>query len=183
MPTLKLTILPAHLVKPSRDFNGPPSLLKDPRGWLTGIRGSGKLLDQITQRFGFDQEQDGAGQEYYVLNGISSHRLISPLVLEQDMDTRQFSVSKDRSRSLSLILTPAERKVWDALPPPFKYASDVKKYDGSGHRMFKKAQEHGLITEVELVYGKRPWRAEKKERNLVPVVLTRKQRTYNWYHK
>ena len=146
---LKLTMLPAHLVKPSRDGDGPPSLLNDPRGWLSGIRGSGKLLDHITQRFGFDQEQDGAGQEYYVLNGISSHRLISPLVLEQDVDTRQFSVSKERSRNLSLILTPAERKVWDALPMPFKYASDVKKYKGTGQRMFKKAQEHGLITEVE----------------------------------
>ena len=146
---LKLTMLPAHLVKPSRDGDGPPSLLNDPRGWLTGIRGSGKLLDHITQRFGFDQEQDGTGQEYYVLNGISSHRLISPLVLEQDVDTRQFSVSKERSRNLSLILTPAERKVWDSLPMPFKYASDVKKYKGTGQRMFKKAQEHGLITEVE----------------------------------
>ena len=64
-------------------------------------------------------------------------------------DTRQFSVSKERSRNLSLILTPAERKVWDSLPMPFKYASDVKKYKGTGQRMFKKAQEHGLITEVE----------------------------------
>ena len=45
------------------------------------IRGSGKLPDHITQRFGFDQEQDDSGQEYYVLNGISSHKLISPLLL------------------------------------------------------------------------------------------------------
>ena len=149
-PILKLVILPAHLVKPARGkaHPPPPSLLKDPRGWLAGIRGSGKLLDHITQRFGFDQERDKSGREYFVLNGISSHRLVSPLVLEQDTDTRQFSVSKDRSRSLSLILTLAERTVWDALPPRFKYA-DVKKYGGSGYRMFKKAQEHGLITEVE----------------------------------
>jgi len=148
-PTLKLPIMPAHLVKPSRGKDAPPSLLQDPRGWLAGIRGSGKLLDHITQRFGFDREQNESGQEYYVLNGISSHRLVSPLVLEQDMETRQFHVNTDRNMNRSLIFAPAERGVWDALPQRFKYV-EVKKYKGTGYRMFKKAQEHGLIKEIEL---------------------------------
>jgi AAA domain len=147
-PTLRLPILPAHLVKPSRGKEVPPSLLKDPRGWLAGIRGSGKLLDHITQRFGFDEEKDGDGNEYHVLNGISSHRRVSPLVLEQDMETRQFHVSTDRSMNRSVIFTPAERSVWDGLSPRFKYG-EVKKHGGSGYRMFEKAKEHGLIIEIE----------------------------------
>ena len=145
-PTLKLPILPAHLVKPSRE-NALPSLLKEPRGWLAGIRGSGKLLDHITQRFGFDLEHESE-REYYVLNGISSHKLISPLVLEQDLETRQFRVSTDQEMNRSVIFTPAEQKVWDALLKRFRYA-DIKKHGGSSYRMFKKAQEHRLITEVE----------------------------------
>jgi hypothetical protein len=139
--------MPAHLIKPSRE-NGPPSLLKDPRGWLAGIRGSGKLLDHITQRFGFDQEKDEFGQEYHVLNGISSHKRVSPLVLEQDMETRQFHISTDTTMNLSVVFSAAERRVWDALTPQFKYA-EVKTHGGSGHRMFDKAKEHGLIVEVQ----------------------------------
>jgi hypothetical protein len=49
--------------------------------------------------------------------------------------------------NLSLVFTQAERGVWDALPQRFKYV-EVKKYKGSGYRMFKKAQEHGLIKEI-----------------------------------
>jgi hypothetical protein len=146
-PTLRLPILPCHLVKPSRDGN-QPSLFNEPRAWLAGVRGSGKLLDHITQRFGFDQERHESGNEYYVLNGISSHRLVSPLVLEQDMETRQFQVSTDRTMNLSVIFTPAERRVWQALQQEFKYAADVKSWKGSGYRMFLKAKEHGLIIET-----------------------------------
>lgn len=148
-PTLMLPFLPCHLVKPSRE-GGPPSLLNDPRAWLAGIRGSGKLLDHITQRFGFDQEQHESGSEYFVLNGISSHKLVSPLMLEQDFETRQFHVSTDPAMNLSVVLTRAQRRVWDALPPEFKYADVRKLAGGSGYRMFLRAKEHGLIVETEL---------------------------------
>jgi len=140
-------IFPTHVVKPNSDF--APDLLRDPRQWLGSVRGSGKLLDHFTIRLGFDTARDT--DDWYVLNGISSHSRISPICLEriehEDDGPPLFRLHTDKEIRLRGILTETERLVWQELPDKFSWSTieGLGSKRASGHRALAKAKANGLV--------------------------------------
>jgi hypothetical protein len=143
-PKLKLPIFLHHTNKPSPDA---PKILKDVRMWLATVRGSGKLLDHITCRFGFARETSEDGDEYFVLNGISSNSSVTPILLQKDEETLQFSVHGDQQLKISNVFAKAELRVWERMGKTFK-TSDFGANKSAGMRMLRKAKENELVAEI-----------------------------------
>jgi hypothetical protein len=155
-PNIRLFLLPAHVTKPSLEYRS--SLLKEPRQWLSRIRGSGKLLDHFTIRLGLDVEVDANEDEFYVLNGISSHGEISPICLEKGEEGYLFRPHSDRALKAKTLFTPAEWSAWTAMPPTFTWADLIRQLgtrSATGQRMLRKARNNGLVIEdPKGTYGK-----------------------------
>jgi hypothetical protein len=140
-------ILPTHVVKPNADY--APDLLRDPRQWLGSVRGNGKLLDHFTVRLGLDAAKDS--EEWYVLNGITSHGRISPICLErveQENDgPTLFRLHSDADIRLRGILTETERLIWGELPERFTWSTieGLGSKRATGHRTLAKAKANGLV--------------------------------------
>ena len=147
-PNVRLFFLPTHLTKPNAEK--VPSLLREVRLWLARVRGSGKLLDHFTIRLGFDMEQDSTGQEFYVLNGISSHGEISPICLEKGEQGYLYQPHSDKCLKARTVFTKAELTVWDGLPDCFTWEK-IKRTLGTaratGQRMLQKAKANHIVEE------------------------------------
>lgn len=133
-------VLPTHVINPNGELN--PDLMREPRQWLGSIRGSGKLLDHFTVRLGLDIAKDS--DEWYVLNGISSHGRISPICLErieqEDDGSILFRLHSNADIRLRGILTGTGLNIWNGFPEQFTWNTieGLGSRRATGHRALKR---------------------------------------------